>query len=64
MARLEKWGGKPQFCMYRIFFTKMTSYIQVEKMMKIRQRNGKKNEKARNIVEILAKRTNFILFDA
>ena len=50
--------------MYRIFFTKMTSYIQVEKMMKIRQRNGKKNEKARNIVEILAKRTNFILFDA
>ena len=50
--------------MYTIFFTKMTNYIQVEKLMKIRQRNGKKNEKDRNIVEILAKRTNFILFDA
>lgn len=25
----------------QIFFTKMTSYIKVEKMMKIRQRNGK-----------------------
>jgi hypothetical protein len=43
----------------------MTSYIQVEKMMKRRQRNGKKKkEKAKNIVEILAKRTNFILLDA
>jgi hypothetical protein len=50
--------------MHTIFFTKMTSYIQVEKMMKRRQRNGKKKEKAKNIVEILAKRTNFILLDA